>query len=57
VKKKKLQFQEFDVFESDKARDELIEKSAQVGVPMIDIDGTIIIGFDEAKLEAALNKE
>jgi len=57
LKKKKIAFEDIDVIESDKARDELIEKSGQMAVPVTDIDGTIIVGFDEKKLEEALNKK
>lgn len=32
---------------------EAVEKSGQTGIPVIDIDGTIIIGFDRPKLDAA----
>jgi glutaredoxin-like YruB-family protein len=33
---------------------EAIAKSGQTGIPVIDIDGTIIIGFDRPKIDAAL---
>ncbi len=36
------------------ARKEAITKSGQMGVPVIDIDGTIVVGFDEAKLKKIL---
>ncbi len=56
LKSKKLAYQEIDVIESDKSRDELIEKSGQMAVPVTDIDGTIVVGFNEAKLEEAIKK-
>lgn len=37
------------------ARKEAIEKSGQMGVPVIDIDGEIIVGFNEPKLKKLLN--
>lgn len=37
------------------ARDELIQKSGQLGVPVIDVDGSIIVGFDEPALREALS--
>jgi glutaredoxin 3 len=37
----------------DRAR-EMIEKSGQYGVPVIDIDGEIVIGFDRARINALL---
>jgi glutaredoxin-like YruB-family protein len=33
-----------------------VEKSGQRGIPVIDIDGDIIIGFDRPKIDAALKK-
>ena len=56
LKEKKVSFKDLDVSKNDKARDQMVEKSNQMGVPVTDIDGTIIVGFDEGKLEAALKK-
>jgi glutaredoxin len=35
-------------------RDEMIEKSGQMGVPVIEIDGEIVVGFDKNRLDALL---
>ena len=40
-------FEEKDVASDIPAREEMIRKSGQLGVPVIDIDGNIIIGFDK----------
>jgi glutaredoxin 3 len=56
LKKKKISFIEHDITESDKLRDDLLEKSSQLGVPVIDIDGKIITGFKEEELEKALKE-
>ncbi len=56
LKKKKISYQELDIYEVDKCRDEIIEKSGQLAVPVIDIDGQIIVGFQEDKLEKAIQK-
>lgn len=32
----------------------VVEKSGQMGIPVLDIDGTIIVGFDRPKIDAAL---
>ncbi|NQT47525.1 MAG: NrdH-redoxin, partial [Chloroflexi bacterium] len=40
--------------EDKAARDEMIERSGQMSVPVIDIDGELVIGFDEAQLKAKL---
>ena len=33
---------------------EAVDKSGQTGIPVIDIGGTIIVGFDRPKIDAAL---
>jgi len=38
---------------TDRAR-EMIEKSGQYGVPVLDIDGEIVVGFDRARIDALL---
>lgn len=35
---------------------ESIQKSGQMGIPVLDINGTIIIGFDRPKIDAALGR-
>ena len=52
--KKGIAFTEKDV-ESDPAiAQEAVAKSNQMGIPVLDIDGTIIVGFDRPKIDAAL---
>ena len=43
-----------DVDKDQKFAQESVEKSNQMGIPVIDIDGTIIVGFDRPKIDAAL---
>lgn len=49
-----VEYTEFDVAADEIKRGEMVEKSGQMGVPVIDIEGTIIVGFDEAKIKEAL---
>jgi glutaredoxin len=49
-----IEFQEVDVAADRAARDEMIAKSGQMGVPQIDVDGTITVGFQEAVLRQQL---
>jgi glutaredoxin len=42
----KIAYTGVDVSEDEKAAQEMIQKSGQMGVPVIDIDGEIIVGFD-----------
>lgn len=53
--KNNVQYDEKNVAEDEEARDEMVEKSHQMGVPVIDIDGEIFVGFNRAELEKALN--
>jgi len=56
LKEKGVEFESFNVgTDQDKAK-EMMEKSGQMGVPVIDIAGEIVIGFDKPKLETALEK-
>jgi glutaredoxin-like YruB-family protein len=43
-----------DVEEDVAFAQEAVQKSGQMGIPVIDIDGTIIVGFDRPKIDAAL---
>jgi glutaredoxin 3 len=49
-----VDFTEYNVVEDTARRDEMIQKSGQMGVPVIDIDGSLVIGFDERKLKELL---
>jgi glutaredoxin-like YruB-family protein len=51
-----VDYEEHNVAEDDKAREEMIRKSRQMGAPVIDIDGKIIIGFNKPEIEKALSK-
>lgn len=53
-KEKNVQYQEKDVMTDVVAREEMIKKSGQLGVPVIDIDGQLVIGFDKPKLSQLL---
>ena len=53
-KENKVKFTDINVAEDEKARNDMIEKSGQMGVPVVDIDGEIIVGFDEPALKKAL---
>jgi len=55
LKKNKIKFKEFNVNEDRKAALEMIQKSGQTGVPVVDVDGKIIKGFDTKKIKEALN--
>ncbi|MDO8524431.1 MAG: glutaredoxin domain-containing protein [bacterium] len=54
LKENKIDFEAVDVTEDLKAQDEMIEKSGQLGVPVIDINGEIIVGFDRERIKQLL---
>jgi glutaredoxin len=54
LKQNKIEFRDADVGADSKAAQEMIEKSGQMGVPVIDIDGKIIVGFDKPAFKQAL---
>jgi len=54
LKENKVPYKEFDVSKDRDKAQEMIEKSGQMGVPVIDISGTIIVGFDKEKMKKAL---
>ena len=53
-KKNNVAYQEFDVASDEHARDEMVAQRHQLGVPVIDIEGEIIVGFNRPELERAL---
>lgn len=53
-KENNINYEEKDVSTDTKAREEMIKKSGQMGVPVIEIDGQIIVGFDKPKLSNLL---
>ncbi|HCX45468.1 TPA: NrdH-redoxin [Patescibacteria group bacterium] len=53
-KENKVDYTEKDVSADDKAREEMVDKSHQMGVPVIDIDGEMFVGFDRDALSKAL---
>lgn len=53
-KKNNISYEEKDVQGDMTAREEMIEKSHQMGVPVIDIDGRIIVGFNRPEIDQIL---
>ncbi len=57
LKKHNIEFEDVNVAEDEEARAEMIEKSEQMGVPVLDIDGDVVVGFDKPKIKELLNIE
>jgi glutaredoxin 3 len=49
-----VKYEDKDVEKDVKNAYESVNKSGQMGIPVIDIDGTVIIGFDRPRIDAAL---
>ena len=55
LKENNVNFIDIDVSSNREAVQEMIDKSGQMGVPVIEIDDEIIIGFDKQKIKEVLN--
>jgi glutaredoxin-like YruB-family protein len=49
-----IEYEEIDVTGDEAAIKEMVEKSGQIGVPVTDVDGVIVEGFDEERLREVL---
>lgn len=52
--KNNINFEEIDVSKDEKQLQKMIKDSGQMGVPVVDIDGEIITGFDKIKIDNLL---
>ncbi|MFH0907119.1 MAG: glutaredoxin domain-containing protein [bacterium] len=48
-------YEDINVVEDEKAQEEMIKKSGQMGVPVVEINKEIIVGFDREKISRLLN--
>ena len=54
LKENAVSFSDIDVSSDQDAAQEMIKRSGQMGVPVIDVDGDLIVGFDKEKIKRAL---
>ncbi|HOL54226.1 MAG TPA: glutaredoxin domain-containing protein [Candidatus Paceibacterota bacterium] len=52
-----IALEDFNVAADEKALEEMVNKSGQMGVPVIDIDGEIVVGFNRAEIERILKEK
>ncbi|MBU1135162.1 MAG: glutaredoxin family protein [Nanoarchaeota archaeon] len=57
LKEKGVEFEEIDVSQNQEKAREMVEKSGQMGVPVTEINGKIIVGFNKEAIEEALKGE
>lgn len=56
LKSKNIDFKDLNVADDLEAREEMLKLSNQSGVPVINIDGNIIVGFDKAAIDKLIEK-
>jgi glutaredoxin-like YruB-family protein len=49
-----IPYENINVSVDSQAAEEMIQKSSQMGVPVLDIEGQIIVGFDKERIKRAL---
>ena len=54
LKDNSIEFEDINVAVDHEKAQEMVQKSGQMGVPVIDVEGEIIIGFDRDKLKSSL---
>ena len=54
LRENNVDFEDFDVTSDAEKREEMQQKSKGLSVPVIDVDGKIIVGFDKDRLKEAL---
>lgn len=51
---KKVEFADYDVGADTARAEEMVKKSGQMGVPVLDINGNIIVGFNRPEIDRLL---
>ncbi len=54
LKDNNIVFDDVDVSSDQQAAEEMVQKSGQMGVPVLDIEGEVIVGFDKERIKLAL---
>lgn len=54
LKENNIQYIDIDVASDQVKAQEMVDRSGQMGVPVIDVEGTVIVGFDKDKIKEAL---
>ncbi len=54
---KGVEYEDIDISQDEEAQKEMIEKTEQMGVPVTNIDGEFIVGFDKEKIANILGIE
>jgi len=54
LKKNGIEFEDIDISKDEQQLQKMIKDSGQMGVPVIDIDGEIVVSFDKEKIDKLL---
>ena len=52
-----FEYEEIDVSQDEEGKKEMVEKSGQMGVPVVEIDGEVVVGFEREKIIKLLGIE
>jgi glutaredoxin 3 len=52
----KISYTEYNVAKDLRRAEEMVKKSGQMGVPVVDVNGRIIVGFNQTEIERALHR-
>ena len=55
--KRNIEFEEIDVSNDEAAAERMMEISGQMGVPVIEVNGKIIIGFNKPKIKMLISQK
>jgi len=56
LKEQNVEFENIDISTNEQASKEIVDKSGQMGVPVILIDDKVIVGFNKEEILSALGK-
>lgn len=56
LRSKGIPFTEYDVSKIPSKADEMYRKSGQMGVPVVDVNGRVLVGFRPSDIESALRR-
>jgi len=56
LKQKQVPFSDYDVGRDQRKAEEMVRKSGQMGVPVVDINGRVIVGFNKGEIDKALQR-
>ncbi len=55
LKSKNIEFNDYNVAEDQEKAQEMVQKSGQMSVPVIEIENNILVGFDKPEIDRLLN--